>query len=303
MRLRIESGIGIGGLLALQLATTGGAIGLLARTAPAVERILRENVYSGEAVEDMLSVLAAPGEEPARTGRFYAALERAQSNVSEPQEPPLLRAVEQRAESALAGDEAAREAVVGALRDLGVVNRNSMAREDQTARSLSATGAWAAAVMGLVSFLVGVLVYRRLRLRLELPVVEVDGTLAAVRVGDAHRRCSIADAPAELQRVGDNVNWLIDRLHAPVVAAIDTSPPLRAAMLHLVDRIPTPAALVDMRGDAVALNRACLEAAGGEGAPLLGPAMSSAAAGAPMPEGWTAEKVRDTGWWLVVAEA
>src|SRR5690606_9748470 len=84
-------------LLLIQLTTSLGAIALLGRSGSAIERILADNDYSLEAVDDMLHILAT-----AETGRadgerlrlFRDARSRALDNVTDERERPLLQHIE-----------------------------------------------------------------------------------------------------------------------------------------------------------------------------------------------------------------
>ena len=53
MQLRREFLVGLGILVVLNVLFAFGAIGLLLRMSPAIERILKENVSSGEAADEM----------------------------------------------------------------------------------------------------------------------------------------------------------------------------------------------------------------------------------------------------------
>lgn len=246
MRLRFELSLGLGALLALQLLTAFAAIGLLSRVSPAVAQIIDDNVYSIEAVEEMLAVLAGDPTQTAAAERFYGAHERAASNVTEDAERPLLAAVLESAPDALEDDPEARAETITALRELGRVNRVSMADQDLQAQRIGITGAWAAVMLGVVTSLFGAMVYRRLRTRMEDSLLEVDAALRAARGGDTLRRCASVDAPEEIVRIADNVNWTLDHILAPGANPI---PEEHAALLVLLDRQPGPAALLD--GDRV----------------------------------------------------
>lgn len=255
MRLRLEISIGAGILLLLQLLTAFSAIGLLSRVSPAVEQILRENVYSIEAVEEMLVVLAAdPG--PPAGARFDAALRRAEGNVTIAEERPLLDAIRADRAAALKGDVDARRRVVENLQALSGVNRDSMQTANQNARRLGVTGTWAAVFLGFGAFLVGVGVYRRLRDRVEAPITEFDRALIAARKGDTLRRCQQYDAPEELTRMRQNLNWLLDR-----IVQFDRSddPIERLALLALLDQRSAPTLLIHRREGVRASNQAALK--------------------------------------------
>ncbi len=248
-----QARIAIGLLLGLQLLTSLAAVVLLGRTSPAVERILRENVDSTEAVEEMFEVLTS-GHEPAR---FHEALQRAKNNITEAQEAPLVTSIQQHAAAALAGDARARADVAEALRGLGDVNRASMDQANAEAANLGLAGAWAMALLGFTGFLLSLILRRQLESHVLAPVIEVDEVLAAVRAGDEYRRCS---APAEVapSRVKDNLNWVLDR-RLGRAHADGQEGALRAALNALLDARTTSAALlIDAHGRVVAANATAL---------------------------------------------
>ena len=240
MKLQRETTFGVWALISLVVMVSLSAIVVLQRMSPAIGQILDENVYSEEAVEEMLSIFAEPGAdgygaemEPqtqrARAMRFADALERARSNVTEPEEPALVEEIHLKSVEALAGDPQARALVVQSLRRLGDVNRSSMRRSDALARRLGIGGAWACAILGVVGFSLGVLVLRRMRRRIEIPVEEIRQTLERLRSEDLQARCRpLVQAPAELAQIASATNWLVDTLQLAQATAVHA----RAQTLH-----------------------------------------------------------------------
>lgn len=230
MKFKQEAAVGLGSVLIVQVALSALAIALFTRMGPAIGRIVEENVYSVAAVEEMLVALALPVG-PERRAMFESALQRAKDNVTEPEEHGLLRVIARDHRAALEGEAAALRSVVGRLKALGKVNRATMARADRSAVQLGRAGGWAAAIMGALALGMGVLVYRRLRLRLELPVVELMKTTDRYRNGNGLARCARTDSPFEIQRIEENLNWMLDRWSASGGAgsqpAFDTDDSLR----------------------------------------------------------------------------
>lgn len=254
MRPSTEARFGVRLLLALQIVTSLAGVMLLGRMSPAVEQILTDNVYSTEAVEEMLEVLATDGE----AERFHDALTRAENNITEAEEVPLLERIGASADGALSGDRRAAKDVIAALRELAQVNRASMRRADARASRLGLAGAWAMALLGFLGFLLALVVTRRIERRLLTPILEVDAVLADARAGDTHRRCVRADADAGGQLV-DNLNWLLDRLR-PADPRPAEDGALRAALVALLDRVvDVPAVLIDDEGALVAVNAVALD--------------------------------------------
>ena len=55
MRIHQEASLGIGSILALQVVLSALAIALLTRMGPVIEHVLAENVFSSQAVQEMLA--------------------------------------------------------------------------------------------------------------------------------------------------------------------------------------------------------------------------------------------------------
>lgn len=213
MELRRELMVAIGVLLAMHLITTFGAIGLLVRMTPAIENILRENIVSNEAADEMLSILAEAGHaavELHAQKSFNAALERARRNITEDAERSVLDSIGNLAPLALAGSSVAVREVVSALNQLISINRNAMGDVDREAQRLGTAGAWALVFLSLVTFLVGIAVLRRIRLHVMVPLVELRDTLLAAQSGDRFRRAKIVDPPLEVRHLLESVNQLLD---------------------------------------------------------------------------------------------
>lgn len=290
---------GLWALVSLQLLTCATAIVLLGRMGPAIGHILEENVYSTAAVEDMLAALARPAEGPAPVGglpgatpaeAFSAALERAEGNITEDAERPLVAVLAEQGPLALDGVPLAEAAVVGALLELGAVNRASMVTADAAAQRLGLAGAWAMAIMGLLGFLASAGVWRRTEALLLAPTRELGRVLQEVRGGAVHRRCT-EPAPGS---PGADLNWLLDRhAHAPRPTE---DPALRQALVGLLDAVyACPAVVGNADGSVISANVHALEAQVGTRALAV-----AVAAGTP-PEGWRVRALPD-GQWVAVQE-
>ncbi len=297
MRLRVETAIGIGSVLMLQLVGAFSAIGLLGRTGPVVDRILVENVTTLDAVEEMLAALADPASDD---DRFIIALEVAAGNITEPGEPEAVERVRGRWGVARTGDaEAVRETVAG-LDHLWEINHVSIEEEGATARWLGQAGAWAQTLLGGAGFAISLLVMRRLRTRLEEPIEELDLTLQAARTGDPRRRSVILEGPVETRRIAENINWLLDRLEDWSRPTMTSSSRDRALLLSLLDRDSTPLLIVGDEGRILATNAAALPAIG----PSLRPTelVTALTHKEQLPVGWQAERVDAAQAWICRAD-
>jgi nitrate/nitrite-specific signal transduction histidine kinase len=179
-----------------------------------VARILQDNVYSLEACEGMLAELAkshgAPAREAARK-RFMDALNRAESNVTEAEEVPVINRIRDRASLALDGDTGALDTVVDNLGELIQINREAMRVVDREAQRLGRAGAWSAVFMGFLTFALSLVVLRYVERSVVAPIEQVHAVLEASNHGDVHRRCHDQKAPAEIRAVMRSVNALLDR--------------------------------------------------------------------------------------------
>ena len=150
MRLRTELAATVFGFLALNCLLAFAAIGLFGRMGPAIERILERNDATIAAAEDLLTTLAQAPLGPldaAAEAALEAALLRAQGNITEPGEGPVLQRIEQVMPQAVAGKAEARQALTVEIRELIRINRDAMLTVDRQAQRLGRSGAWAAAVV------------------------------------------------------------------------------------------------------------------------------------------------------------
>lgn len=207
---------GLFGLVALNVITAFGAVGLLVRMSPVIGNIVSENVQSLEAAEKMLAALAQPENHelaPEARAQFDAALRAAWENVTEAEERPVLSRIEVAKGPALAGDAESRSEVILALRQLSELNRQAMRAADEEARRQGNAGAWFAVVVATLSVVASAFLGRRLTRRLIEPLSQLYRVLEAFRTGQRHRRCTSVDVPAEFRMIFDSVNSLLDDRH------------------------------------------------------------------------------------------
>ena len=213
MELRREVLLTIGGLVVLNLLLAFGAISLFVRMGPAIERILQENVYSIVAAEEILAELAdATGGvlSPKARKRVRDSFDRALQNVTEEDERPVLASLTVNLPPAMNGDHAARRRVVADLQLLISVNRQAMHRADNAARRLGSAGAWAAVLLGFVSFFFSLMLIVRLQRRIIRPLVALFDVVESAFRGERLRRCGSVAAPREIIQVMESVNRLLD---------------------------------------------------------------------------------------------
>jgi nitrogen fixation/metabolism regulation signal transduction histidine kinase len=260
-------------LVAVNLLLAFGAIGLFVRMGPVIDDILRMNVVSLEAAHEMLAVLAGPDEpldEQARL-RFERALDRATTNVTEPEEASLviqISAIRQRAYDA---DREAVNQIVHQLDALVRVNYEAMREVDAEARRLGNAGAWSAVFLAFFSFLLSLGVVSRLRRRVIVPMVEMYEVLEAVRRGDLYRRCRANQGPIEIKRLASSINLLLDG--GLTTTSVETSnssgDAVRTALAILLEERAIPTVVVDSQGNIVATNGPALDALNASDGPNL----------------------------------
>jgi nitrate/nitrite-specific signal transduction histidine kinase len=213
MELRRELLLTVGALVVLSLSLAFGAIGLFVRMGPAIERILQENVYSIVAAERVLSEFVEAEGKPlsvAARREVLEAIDKAERNVTEPEEQGVLASLRRELPQAMDGDRAARHQVVSDVHSLIAVNRTAMNEADEEARRLGRAGAWSAVLIGFCSFLLSLFVLVRLQRRLVRPLVELCDVLESAGGTQRLRRCRRPDAPAEVIQVTEAVNRLLD---------------------------------------------------------------------------------------------
>lgn len=214
MRLAQTVRLGAWILIGLNLLMAFGSIWVFIRMAPAIEVIIDQNERSLQACEKMLAALAlADNQETDITqlkASFAAALNNAQNNITEKDEPPALDAIDRDYAGAFEGDFAAKTRTVEAILSLGEINREAMVRADKKARQLGNAGAWGVVFMASAVFLTGMLFMRALKKNLVMPLKEIDAVLNAHRSGDTMRRCSGTRLSRDVRRVFNNVNALLD---------------------------------------------------------------------------------------------
>jgi microcystin degradation protein MlrC len=209
MHLRKQSRAVFGLILALQLATSFGAIALLTRMGPAIAVVSEENVESLAAVEGMAAALALAPSDAARAA-FLTQYQRADRNITEAGEVPLLKSIQADADAALNGDPLIRVRIIANLHQLAEVNRSALRQADAEAQRLARAGAWAAVILALAAFVLVRLVNIRVDRRFVMPILEIASALESVRQGNRYRRCSASSDSPEIQSIAENVNLLLD---------------------------------------------------------------------------------------------
>lgn len=303
MQLRQQFRASLAVLVGFQLITAFGAIGLLSRMTPAIADILNENEYTIEAAHEMLLVLVRrafdPGG-PEQEQRFREALTRAKSNITERGESEVLAHLESLSTAALEGNPAALDATVEGIRELVEINREAMRHAESEARRLGTAGAWAAVILAVAAMAASVLVSWRLTGRLLDPLGELFEVTEAARLGDHFRRCHKGGAIAEMSRLLESVNLLLDQSTARDAVSAASNDGSRAVALQLLGERPQPAFVVDRQGAIAMSNEAGLAALSGPQAEELRRELGAAPSGEATGGRLQVTPVGDSELWLCV---
>jgi hypothetical protein len=192
-----------------------GSIWVFMRMAPAIEIIIEQNEKSLHACEEMLSilVLANPSANDVAQfeSKFLKALDRANKNITEKEEPIAIEAISKNYAQAFEGSFEGKEKTVSAILQLAEINRRAMVVEDRKARQFGNAGAWGIVFMASALFLVGMLFMKGLKQSLVKPLEEILSVIQAVKTGDSMRRCIGTGAPRDILSIFDGINDILDK--------------------------------------------------------------------------------------------
>lgn len=228
MRIQAELTAAVLGFVALNLLLVAATIGLFVRMGPAIEQILLRNDATIVAAEDILEVLArtpTPTVGATDRQRIAAAIALASNNVTEDGESRVIEAIKGSVEPALSGNLDSRAALVDNLNALITINRDAMRRVDQEAQRLGKTGAWIAAILGLASVGLCLLLSQSLGNRVVRPILELRQVLVAAEGGDRFRRCTTRRGSPELREAMISVNQLLDARSPATDENVEGGPP------------------------------------------------------------------------------
>jgi hypothetical protein len=206
--------IGLWLLIGLNLLMAFGAIGVFVRMSPAISVIIDQNGKSLEACEDMLTGLALISadteENKVLEKAFVDALTRAQNNITETEEPDVLKLIALNYSGAFAGQIDARRHTVTAISRLGKINRDAMVKADLRARQFGHAGAWGIVFMAAAVFFAGMVFKRSLSNHVIAPLEEIYAVISAQRRGDTMRRCTGSDLPRDIRIVFGALDEFLD---------------------------------------------------------------------------------------------
>ncbi|MFH1215686.1 MAG: hypothetical protein V1706_04200 [Pseudomonadota bacterium] len=214
MRIVQAVRLGAWSLVGLNLLMALGSIAIFMRMAPAITVIIDRNERSLQACEDMLASLALSDNITANEERvkiFKEAFIRAKNNVTEIEEPAVLRSIEATADSAFHGDIKTRKSTVDAIVNLGKINREAMISADSRARQLGHAGAWGVVFMAVSVFVAGMIFIRGLTHRVIKSLEEIHAVITAWKNGETLRRCTGTQLPQEIRVIFSGINEILDQ--------------------------------------------------------------------------------------------
>ncbi len=208
-------------MIILNLLMAFGSIWGFMRMSPVIDILIHKNTRTLVYCQNMLVSIAKLGTDKEENQElledFTRALERAQRNITENEEPTAIDAINKSYKAAFAGDHKASRETVKAIVKLSTINRQAMYAEDVRAKKLGSAGAWGVVFMASAVFLVAILLIRVVRRNLLVPLEEVYAVLMANMHGDKLRRCSGTGDSSEVKLLYDTVNAVLDSKQQPRV--------------------------------------------------------------------------------------
>jgi hypothetical protein len=147
--------------------------------------------------------------------------------------------------------------------------------------AVAAAGAWAMVILALLGLVASAFVLRRLVLRIAVPLERIDEALQDHERGDGFRRCRFDEAPQELSRIAASVSALMDPHVAADEDPREAAAADRAALLHLLDAMISPTAVVNRHGVPTALSASALARLESDAGDGLRRALEAAVSGRP----------------------
>ncbi len=296
-----ELSLGVLALASSLVLTALVAINVLERMTPAVERMMTENVGSMSAASRMFAALAASRlPEPAAAAareRFFETLAWAVQNCTEPGELELLSELRGYGQPALDGDARSLELALTTIGRLESINDTAVRAAQADLERLGRSGEWALALLGLVGFVAGAFIRRRLYRRVVAPLHELERVLLSVDAGDELQRCAARGHSPRQHQALRSLNRLLDsaRVQASSQRAKDGWP--RDLVPGLLDAWDAPMAIVDAQGELLSASRSMLDGLSTENGTRLRDGMRKVARG--MTDEHVTRAQEGQGWILV----
>lgn len=195
-------------MILFNLVLAFAAVWSIQRMGPEIKQIYERNVVSLEASENMFLAL---NRSEVDFQAFGDALTTAENNITEQGEKEALAKIRSNLEKLKNGDTAARESIIGDIRELSLCNRDAIRASAERTQRMRRAGAWGIVFMTLLFFGAALLFEQRLRRSLLQPLQEIQSVLEARRTGDHFRRCSSIEASSDMRKLFQSINALLDR--------------------------------------------------------------------------------------------
>lgn len=214
--MKLVQSIRMGAWLAiiLSLLMAFGSIWVFLRMAPVIDNIIKQNTRTLVSCERMLVSLALNTDDKEQGelqfAAFRQALEQAEKNITESEEPEAIQEISRYYEKAFDGDRYALKKTTEAIVRLSDINKHAMVVEDRKARRLGSAGAWGVVFMATAVFLVSMLLMRSIRKNLIYPVEEIYRVVDRNLKGDVMRRCSGSELPRDVKVLYERINEVLD---------------------------------------------------------------------------------------------
>lgn len=203
-------------LIVLNLVFGLGSIALIERLVPAIDKIMSENatsVSSAVAMMNSLNQRRSGVELEFLKTEFLTQLKSAQSNITIPEERPILAEIERIADSLFleVQDEKVSGRASELLLELASLNLNSMAVKNAEAKRLGLAGGWAVGFLLMVTIFLLLIFKKRVEQTIVAPIENVSDTLQAFLLGNKMRRYTLThEEPLDIKKLAIQSNKLMD---------------------------------------------------------------------------------------------
>ncbi len=185
-----------------------GAVWSLQRINPEVKNIYERNVVSLDACENML-LLLADGEMD--YPQFQLALQQAAGNITEAGEKESVAAIRRLLQTMEDGDMRVKPQLIREIIQLSKYNKQAIINAARQTQRLRQAGMWGIVFVTVIFFLAALFFEQKLRRVLLAPLQEVSSVMEDYMQGDSFRRCSLLNTSADMRKLFQAVNNLLDR--------------------------------------------------------------------------------------------
>lgn len=176
------------------------------RLAPSIDKINNHNTQSLYVAEKMMSALTVKKD----IHLFEIALNEGKQNITETGEAEAIKKIENSYKKAFTKNSAKTEETANNIIALSSVNRIAMKNAAIKAQKNSSTGAWAIALCGLITWILGLLLMKALSTNIIKPLKELSDVLMEYSKGNQLRRCPKLAPNQDFQKIYDSINKLLD---------------------------------------------------------------------------------------------